>query len=649
MKSSLRYLFLAGLAIFPGHANSQSSFSVSSPNAQIVANIRMDGRIHYDVLFKGKPLLQNSTLSITIDGKTLGLQPILKAQKKNSVDRWLEPVVKQKYARIRENYNELTLQMEGGYAVTFRVYNEGVAYRFETQLAKEKVTVNTEESVFNFPSNYAVYYPAEESMLSHNERRYIPVALNEIPRPVATMPVVVAAENGVKLALAESGLDDYPGMWFHGTSGNRLAVTFPPYPLKEGPEVDLTVPVTQAADYIAVTTGTRAYPWRLMAVADNDKDLITNQLVWLLEKPSRVEDTSWIHPGKVSWDWWNGIDVYGVDFKAGINTPTYKYFIDFAAKYALPYILIDAGWYKSNNIIDVQPEVDIPELVSYGKQKNVGVLLWVEWKSLDDQLIPALDQYQKWGIKGIKVDFMQRDDQPMVAYLQRVCREAAKRKLLVDFHGLQRGAILTRTWPNLIGNEGVQGLEHDKWADVTDPKHDATLPFTRMFLGPMDYTPGAMHNASKKNFVPIRERPMSQGTRCHQLALYVVFESPLEMLSDSPSNYLREPEAMEFLAAVPSTWDDTRPLDGKIGEYVVVARQKGKEWYVGAITDWTPRTLQIDFSFLPPGSYTMDFYQDGVNADQTASDYKKLGMIVDSKTRLEIKLAPGGGWAARIH
>ena len=358
--------------------------------------------------------------------------------------------------------------------------------------------------------------------------------------------------DGVKVAIAESDVEDYPGLWLRGTSGNGLAAVFPPYPLKETLERDRDYKVTQAADYIAATRGTRTYPWRLMGIAEKDGDLITNPLVWLLAKPSQVQDTSWIKPGKVAWDWWNANNIYGVDFKSGVNTQTYKYYIDFASKYGLEYIILDEGWYKLGDVLAVVPEMNIEELMAYGKQKNVGIILWVVWKTLADQLQPALDQYAKWGVKGIKVDFMQRDDQVLINYYHDLARETAKRKMLLDFHGAQRSATMTRTWPNLITNEGVKGMENSKWSADADPLHNVTLPFTRMFLGPMDYTPGAMLNATKATFAQIFDRPMALGTRCHQLAMYVVFESPLQMLADSPSNYLREPEAMEFLGPVPT-------------------------------------------------------------------------------------------------
>ena len=646
--SSALFLLIASLLVECGMA--QSSYDLKSPDGRIEVRIRTAEKIQYDVVLKGTAVLENSSLSLDVEHQKMGVQPKVKDAKRRSNDLVVEPVVRQKFAKIRDRYNELRLTMDGGYAVVFRAYNEGVAYHFETQLPQDQVKVYGEESSFNFPSNFVVYYPQEESFFSHNERKYLPQKLSEIaPEFLATLPAVVDVGGGAKLAIAESDLESYPGLWLRGTGGNGLAATFPPYPLKESLVRDRDFRVVESADYIAVTKGTRTYPWRVIGIADRDGDLLTNEIVYLLEQPSKISDTSWIKPGKVAWDWWNDNNVYGVDFRAGVNTQTYKYFIDFAAKYGIPYIILDEGWYKLGNVLEVVPDINMEELMAYAKQKNVGVILWVVWKTLDDQLIPALDQFEKWGVQGIKVDFMQRSDQKLIDYFYRVTAECAKRKMLVDYHGDQKPASMTRTWPNLISTEGVRGMEWSKWSAESEPKHNVTLPFTRMFLGPMDYTPGAMRNATQQTFRAIHTQPMAMGTRCHQLAMYVVYESPLQMLSDSPSNYLREPEAMEFLGPVPSEWDDTKVLDARIAEYVVVARRSGKDWYVGAMGDWTPHTLDIDFSFLPEGNFTMDAYQDGVNADRNASDYKKITMQVNKATKLKLPLASGGGWAARIH
>lgn len=627
----------------------QSSYDLRSPDNRVELRIRTADRVHYDVLLNGRALLENCTLSLDVEHKKLGIAPKVLDAKQRSNDQIIRPTIRQKFAQLRDAYNELRLTMDGGYAISFRAYNEGVAYRFETSLPHQQVKVYAEESNWNFPRDSIVYYPQEDSFFSHNERKYTPQHLSEIiPAYIATLPAIVDVGEGAKVAIAESDVHDYPGLWLQGTRGTGLAATFPPYPLKEKLEGDRDFRVVEAADYIAVTSGTRTFPWRVVGVAEKDGDLITNPIVWLLESPSQVQDTSWIKPGKVSWDWWNANNVYGVDFKAGINTETYKYYIDFAAKYGLQYIILDEGWYKLGNVLQVVPEINMEELTAYARQKNVGIILWVVWKTLDDQLIPALDQYAKWGIKGIKVDFMQRSDQLVMNFYERVSRECAKRKMLVDFHGDQKPASMTRTWPNLINAEGVRGMEWSKWSADAEPEHNVTLPFTRMFLGPMDYTPGAMRNATKSTFAPIFGQPMALGTRCHQLAMYVVYEAPLQMLADSPTNYLREPEIMDFLGPVPTEWDDTKVLEARIADYILVARRNGKDWWVGAMSGWTGRDLDVDLSFLGDGNFTMDAYQDGVNADRAASDYQKTTSRVTNNDKLKIHLAPGGGWAAHI-
>ena len=643
--------WLLVLLVCSGILAAQSSYELRSPDGRIRVRIRTAGQVRYDLLLNGRALLENSTLSLDIDHQKLGVAPKVIKAKTSAHDEVIEPVVHQQSEKVRDRYNELRLTMDGGYAIVFRTYDEGAAYRFETELPQQQVHVYDEEANFNFAANCTVYYPQEDSFYSHNERRYTPQLLNEIaPEFIATLPAVADVGGGAKLAIAESGLQDYPGLWLRGTAPNfGLAATFPRYPLKEIQTSDRDYKPVETADYIAVTSGRRVYPWRVFGIADKDGDLITNQIVYLLERPSQFQDTSWIKPGKVAWDWWNDWNIDGVDFHAGINTATYRYYIDFASKYGIPYIILDDGWYKLGNLLEVSPGLNVQELVAYGKQKNVGIILWASWKTLDDQLIPALDEFEKWGIKGIKVDFMQRSDQLMVNYFERVLREAAKRHLLVDFHGDQKPATMTRAWPNLINVEGVRGMEWSKWSWESEPKHNVTLPFTRMFLGPMDYTPGATRNATRQTFAPINHQPMALGTRCHQLAMYVVFEAPLQMLSDSPSNYLREPEMMQFLGPVPSTWDETKVLDAHIAEYVLVARRNGSEWYVGAMSDWTPRDLVVDLSFLPEGSLTIEAYQDGANADRNASDYLKTTKPVSGAMKVKIHLASGGGWAARIH
>jgi alpha-glucosidase len=654
IRPALAAFALLALLLLAKSTPAATNYELKSPNGKIVVSIQAGGRLTYDIRLNGKPLLHDSGISIDIDHHVMGLNPQAEAAKTTTVDREIMPVVRQKFAKLRENYNELRLEFAGRYAVVFRAFNEGVAYRFETALTQSDVKVYHEEATLNFAGAYSVYYPKEESFFSHNEREFLYLSLKSIAKnDIASLPAVVDAPDGVKLAIAESDVDDYPGLWLRGNGNNSLVAAFPPYPLKEelrkDRNQDRDFRVTEAANYIAATKGTRTYPWRIIGIAEKDGDLITNQMVYLLARPSQIADPSWIKPGKVAWDWYNANNIYGVDFKSGIDTRTYKYYIDFASKYGIEYIILDEGWYKLGNLLDVVPEMNIEELVAYGKQKHVGIILWMVWKTLDDQWEPAFNQFEKWGVKGLKIDFMQRDDQAVINFYHKVCREAARRKLLVDFHGAIRPATMTRTWPNLINIEGVRGLEQNKWSKYANPKHNVTLPFTRMFLGPLDYTPGAMVNSGgEKNFAAIFDRPMSLGTRCHQLAMYVVYESPLQMLADSPSHYLREPETMEFLAPVPTVWDETKVLEGKIGNYVVIARRHGRDWYVGAMTDWTARELVVDLSFLSPGGFQMTAFQDGANANRLGSDYKKVVSSVNRSSRVKIHLAEGGGWAARI-
>jgi alpha-glucosidase len=631
-------------------AQTEKSYKIYSPNQKITLQIRVGERIEYDLALNGRPLLKDATMTMDVDRRKLGSNPQVLTATPAAVNRELRVPVPQKFAVLHENYNELRLAFKDDYAVAFRVYNEGMAYRFQTSLPQNEIKVYDEDAVLNFADNFHVYYPKEESFFSHNEREFLYLPVKDVQQSsLASIPAIVDANAGAKLIIADSDVDDYPGLWLRGNSNNSLRATFPAYPLQEELKGDRDFRVTKTADYIATTKGTRTFPWRIVGVAENDAALITNQLVYLLAKPSQVADTSWIKPGKVAWDWYNANNIYGVPFKSGINTATYKHYIDFASKHGIEYIILDEGWYKLGNLLEVVPEMNVEELVSYGKQRNVGIILWVVWKTLDDQFAPAFEQFSKWGVKGLKVDFMQRDDQKLMNFYDRVTREAAKRRLLVDYHGGIRPATLTRTWPNLLTVEGVRGLEQSKWSKFANPEHNVTLPFTRMLLGPMDYTPGAMMNSGlERNFAPVFERPMSLGTRCQQLAMYVVYESALQMLADSPSHYLREPEIMRFLGPVPAVWHETKVLHAKMGDYIVIARRNGRDWYVGALNDWSARELQLEFSFLSRGKYELERYEDGANADRSGNDYRRVTNAVDNKTRLSIKLAPGGGWVGRI-
>lgn len=626
------------------------NYQLASPDGKLQATLNLGNVSVFYLKYNGSSIIEPSRISmITSKGTYPAFPTKLPKVVKNTIRQTIQPVVRQKSAAILEHYNELKLDF-GGYALALRAYNEGFAYRFETKEAGELYILD-EILDLRLPQGDSIYFAEEESFMSHNERLYKKYAPSNIAsKQFASLPDLIENKNGVKLFVSESDLYDYAGMWLQGTGGNGLRAIFPKYPSEEKAMNDRDVYVTERADYIAKTAGTRTFPWRVFEIAEQDAKLIENQLVYLLARPLQG-DFSWVKPGKVAWDWWNANNITGVDFKSGVNTETYKYYVDFAAQNGLEYIILDEGWTTPGNLSEINPAMNMEALFAYAKSKNVRIVPWVLWNALDAQLIPMLDQFQKWGAAGIKIDFMQRDDQKMVQYYWRIAEEAAKRKLLVDFHGAYKPTGLYRTFPNVISNEGVRGLENSKWDTNGDigPEHNVTIPFIRMVAGPMDYTPGAMINAQKSDWRPIFNVPMSLGTRCHQLAMYIVYESPLQMLADSPTNYKKETESLAFIKPIPAVWDTTVALVGKISDYIAVARRAANgDWYVGAMTDWTGRSLTLDFSFLPAGNYQMEIFQDGVNADRNAMDYKKVTRSIRAGEKLTIQLAPGGGWAARV-
>jgi alpha-glucosidase len=647
MKSSLLILlsFLLALQVV------SKELSVTSPSGKLKADITISDKITYSVSLLGNEIISPSEISLKIDELILGVNPNLKSVSTRSVNQQLEPLIRQKSAVIDDIFNEITLHFKGSYSLIFRAYNDGIAWRWSTAI-KDQVAVYKEAVNFTFPEDYMLFFPEEQSMFTHQERQYLHLPVSEITsQRFSSMPLLAEAHDNIKIAITEVDLRDYPGMYLTGSADKPFLLQgiFPFYPVKEEMSNDRNVKVTETAGYIAKTGGSRAFPWRVMVITENDGDLIESQMIYKLSSPAADLDFSWVRPGKVAWDWWNANNIYGVDFKSGINTETYKYYIDFASKYGIEYIILDEGWYELGDLMKISPEIDMEELVRYGQEKNVGIILWVVWKTLWDQLDPAMKQFERWGIKGLKVDFMQRDDQWMVNYYWKIAEEAAKRHLLVDFHGSYKPAGLHRTWPNVLTREGVRGMEWGKWSDGASPENAVTIPFIRMLAGPMDYTPGAMINATKEQFRPVFDRPMSQGTRCHQLAMYVVFESPLQMLADSPSHYYEEEECMEFLGPVPTVWDETVVLDAKVGEYILLARRSGDTWYIAAMTNWTPRDVEFNLSFLKGINYTAKIWKDGPNADRYAEDFITSERLVNSGDKLQLHLAPGGGFVGVIN
>jgi len=625
-------------------------YECRSPDSSVLVRVQIGKSLTYSVFLDGIPVISKSSMSMLFrDGAFPGAHPEVVSSAITSVSNLIRPVVPEKQAVIINEYNQLVLEFGNHIDLVFRVYNNGAAYRFRTDL-KEDLYIEEEHAVMRFAGPAHAYLPFEESFFSHNERSYTYTGLDTVSAGyLVSLPVLIETKNAYVI-LCESALYDYPGMWMQTEKGNTLSARFARYPLKEEMKKnsDRSMPVTEYAPYIARTRGKRSFPWRILGMARNEKELLLNQLVYILAKENRLADTRWIKPGKVAWDWWNANNITGVDFKSGINTETYKHYIDFASQYGIEYIILDEGWYTLGDVLDVVPEMDIEELVRYGNEKHVNVILWVVWKTLEDRLDEALAQYEKWGIAGIKVDFMQRDDQKMVRYYWNIAEKAAKHHLLVDFHGAYKPAGLRRAFPNVMTREGVKGLEHNKWSRDITPEHNLLLPFIRMVPGPMDYTPGAMDNAQPENFAIRFTRPMSMTTRAHQLAMYIVYESPLQMLADSPSQYRAEHECTAFIASVPTTWDETVVIDASIGDFCVLARRRGDSWFVGAMNDEHARNVRIGLSFLDEGTYSGAIIEDGINAHRNASDFNHENGFFSKNDTIDIHLAPGGGWAGRF-
>lgn len=624
----------------------QKKFKLSSPDKSIDLNLSVGETINYNVQLNSSELISDSEISFKTDadkGKNWKVSKSVSSSK-NEV---LHPVIYQKSNSIQDHYNQIHLDFSNGLSLEWRVYNNGVAWHWISN-KNGTYKVLDEKAVFSFDKNGRSWYPQEDNFYSHNERLYKNYRLDSIDaKKLASLPALFDV-NGVKVLVTESSLFNYAGMWLRGKGNGAIQAVFPNYPREKKITSDRDEKVTEREDFIARVNGVQSFPWRIVMIEREDKGLLTNQLVYQLAKPSSG-DFSWVKPGKVQWDWWHYNNIYGVDFRAGINNDTYKYYIDFAAKHKIEYVLLDEGWCDTRDLLKQSPDIDVEELSKYAKSKNVDLLLWTSWLVLDKQLDVALDQFAKWGIKGIKVDFMQRDDQDMVNYYEKVSKAAAARKMMVDFHGAYKPTGWIRTYPNVLTSEGVFGNEISKFAGAIDPEHTTTLPFTRMVAGPMDFTPGGMLNVQKNAFAAVGGEPMTLGTRCNQMAMYVIYESPLQMLCDLPTHYYREPECMQFLSAVPVEWAKTIPLHAKVGDYIAIARQaKNGDWYIGAMTDWKARDLELDLSFLGNAKYKMEVWKDGINADRNAKDFKMETLEVSKGTKHKINLATGGGWVAKL-
>lgn len=641
MKKTLLCLMMAW-----GSLAFAENYTVNSPDSRITVNVETGTNTTYSVTFNGKVILNPSPISMTFDnGTVIGRNMEVKNVERFTQNKVLKPVVRQKSEQIIDHYNEMVLSADN-YKLYFRVYDDGLAYRFHTDFP-DSLKVLNEEVTYCFPEDYNTLFPEERSMLSAQQPLFKPMKLSEIGTDhFCSTPILIKVDDNARIFISESDLESYPGMFLRKQGKQELAGKFAAYSLEEKANDDRQLFPTKRADYIARVNGTRNYPWRAMIVAENDANLITNQLIYKLA-PEAEGDFSWVRPGKIAWDWYNALILTGVDFKCGINNDTYKYYIDFASKYGIEYVVIDDGWSEAWDVTKVIPEINMEELVAYGKKKNVDLILWVSWAPFREKIDEAFDKFNEWGIKGIKMDFMNRDDQTMVDFYYEVARKAIDHKMLVDFHGAYKPTGWLRTFPNVLTSEGVAGLENHKWGSFVTPKHNVTLPFTRMVAGPMDYTPGAMVNLHEKDHKINFNLPASVGTRCHQLGMYVVYESPLQMLADSPSNYYREPECMEFLSQVPVVWDETRVLKASVGEYIVVARRSGDTWFIGSMAGEKGQKFEIDLDFIK-GNKTLTCWEDGVNVDLNANDFARRSRKVKQGDKLTINIYDGGGYVAII-
>lgn len=620
-------------------------YTVKSPDGKTVITVSVDKKVAYSVSVDGNEVLKNCAIALQLPGETLGENAKVKRAQTKAIYERIRPVVPMKFAEIADHCNQLTLSFDRDFAIDFRAYDKGVAYRFSTQ-KKGQIDVKDECCELRFATDNKAVISRTGHFRTSCEEPYstVQTAAYGADDRMTYLPIFIETPT-VKLLFSESDLRDYPGMFLKGTGENAMRAVFPPCPLEFTPDGDRSVKFTKTANYIARTDGTRTFPWRFFMIAREDADIITNTMSAVLGGRNEIKDPSWIKPGQVSWDWWNHKMIWNVDFVSGINNDTYKAYIDFASKYGIKYIILDEGWSRTTrdplNTIDA---IDLPELISYGKQRGVGLVLWLTWLTVENNM-ELFAKYEEWGVAGCKIDFMDRQDQWMVNFYERVVKEAAKHHLLIDYHGAYKPAGLEQRYPNLLSYEGVRGLEQ---CGGCEPKNSIWLPFMRNAVGPMDFTPGAMLNAQPEQNHTTDANAMGAGTRAYQMALYVVFESGIQMLSDSPTRYLENPECTEFIASVPVTWDETRVLSAKAGDHLVVAKRKDNKWFIGAITGDQPQDISVKLDFLKGNQHRMTFFQDGANAHRQAQDYKKGTQTVNGSTEINMHLVRNGGWCAVI-
>lgn len=621
-------------------------FQLKSPDGRIELRLDTGATLQYQLQVDGKPVLAPSPISLSFaDGVLYGPAGKVRTYSRRSNNSVVRPEVPVRTASIHDQHNELALEFDQPFVLRLRAYNEGVAWRFEGKQA-DRAELSGETASFNFvPGTYS-YFPFERDFRTATQPSFTPLPAKSIDSAeLGSLPALFVA-NGINLLLTETDLQDYPGLWLQGHGDGRI---YGVHPKDLNLQKQNAKNPEQTGEFTASfgsVSRQRNFPWRIIGVARSDAELMNIQLSYLLAEPSRIGAPDWIKPGQIAWDWYNENNFKGVDFKAGINTETYQYYADFAARFAIENILIDDGWSTHDDVLTVLPNIDVQAVIKHAKAKGVAVQLWVPWSGLDKNMEAAMALYQKWGVAGLKIDFMNSDSQSMVNFYWRAAAMAAKYQLMVNFHGSYKPAGIHRTYPNVLTREGVKGLENHKWSDAITPTHNMHLPFIRMIAGPMDYTPGAMRNAHRKDFNAVFSRPMSLGTRAHQLAMFVLYESPLQMLADTPNSYEAEPEIPTFISQIPTVWDNFKVLHASIGDYLVMARQRGKQWYIGGMTNEQARTLPLKLDFLSAGSYQLTLIKDGINADRHAEDYKLETRVVKAGDSLEIPMASGGGFAA---
>ncbi len=629
-------------------------FTVSSPNGRIAAVIDDEGQLSLSISLDGKMLVQPSPIGLTLaDGTHIGMNGNVGFGKATAIDEQIDaPFYRQR--QFRTVANQLDLRIKDGFGIVIRAYDEGVAYRFYTTRKSETI-IQDEQADYRFGKDRKAWLSYttndDKPFAMAFQNIYHETTLDTARHKLAFLPVTVDC-GAAKVTVLESDLRAYPGMFLQA-EGDMLRASFASYPKKmayyrwRGMSY-----VAETEDFIAKSKGKRDYPWRIFAITEHDTDMPTNNLVYALATPNQIGDTSWIKPGKVAWDWWNDWNLQGVDFVAGINMPTYKYYIDFAAKNGLEYIVLDEGWYDSSKgeIMQSIPDINLPELIAYGKQRGVDIVLWTVFNVFDEHLDEACAKYSGMGIKGFKVDFLDRNDQTAVEMAERIAATCAKYHLFLDYHGYFAPTGMSRTYPNILNYEGVFGMEEIRWCEAEKdmPRYQVTFPFIRMMAGNVDFTPGAMHNGTRHDWKAIYTKPISMGTRANQAACYVIHDSPFTMLCDSPTNYEKEPEYTQFIASIPTVWDETRVLQGEMGKYIVTVRRKGNDRYIAGQTNWDARELTLPLDFLGEGAFATTILTDGINANHDAEDYHFDRQVYGQGDKLTIKMASGGGFVIKF-